>query len=82
MDIFRETFYSLADKASSGTSAMIDATIVKAHRTAASLRFDEEERKNGGSTGEKEWKGIALRSNHYAHTYHLFAALGLILLFL
>lgn len=50
-DVFRNTFYSLAAKARTNTPAMIDATIVKAHRTAASMRFDGEERKIGRSAG-------------------------------
>ena len=50
-DVFRHIFYSLVTKAKISTPAMIDSTSVKAHRTAASLRSDGEEREIGRSAG-------------------------------
>lgn len=49
--VFRNIFSSLAVKARSKTPAMIDSTVVKAHRTASSMRADGKEREIGRSTG-------------------------------
>lgn len=48
---FREAFKSLAAKVGKRNTAMIDSTVVKAHRTAASMKKDKEPRKIGRSVG-------------------------------
>ena len=48
---FREAFKLLVAKVGKRNIAMIDSTIVKAHRTAASMKKDKEDRKIGRSVG-------------------------------
>ena len=48
---FREAFKLFSAKAGKRNSAMIDSTIVKAHRTAASMKNDKQPRKIGRSVG-------------------------------
>lgn len=48
---FRTVFFSLAGKAKKKSEAMIDSTVVKAHRTAASLKSDGKPREIGRSVG-------------------------------
>ena len=48
---FRKVFYSPAAKAGKSNPAMIDPTPVKVHRTASSMRYDNEPRKSGRSAG-------------------------------
>ena len=49
--VFRNVFYSLVAKARLSAPAMIDSTVVKAHRTSASMRADGKERMIGRSVG-------------------------------
>ena len=49
--VFRETFFHLVARAKRHAPAMIDSTIVKAHRTAASMRADGLPREIGRSVG-------------------------------
>ena len=51
LGFFREVFSSLAAKAGKNNIAMIDSTTVKAHRTAASMKYDGEPRQLGRSAG-------------------------------
>ena len=48
---FRDAFKLFAAKVGKRNTAMIDSTIVKAHRTAASMKKDKEPRKIGRSVG-------------------------------
>lgn len=49
--LFRKIFHFLAAKAGKSNVAMIDSTVVKAHRTAASMKCDDEPRQIGRSVG-------------------------------
>lgn len=49
--IFRKIFYLMAGKAKKRCQAMLDSTTVKAHRTAASMKNDDQVREIGRSAG-------------------------------